>query len=142
MTRNSEGGAPVWSIERSWFETWKIEHLPGKVLDTETTDEGEFKCRLRDEVHGAGREDESDGHDEPSEPDDADTDPMDAETVAGTDAEHPEKSEDESDVSEVCNDDAHRFLQSAFMAWRIGAFNSQAPYRVLWCFYFWFRVMA
>ena len=31
---------------------------------------------------------------------------------------------------EVCNDDAHRFLQSAFMAWRIGAFNSQAPYRV------------
>ena len=64
---------------------------------------------------------------------------MDAETVAGTDAADNEM---ESDESEVCNDDAHRFLQSAFMAWRIGAFNSQAPYRVFWCFYFCFRVMA
>ena len=137
----------VWPMERQWFREWTFTFLPGRTLEERTTDEGVFQCRLVGmgaTPPGSSSEPESDGHDDESEeeddePDEAETDPMDAETVAETDAADNEM---ESDDSEVCNDDAHRFLQSAFMAWRIGAFNSQAPYRVFWCFYFWFRVMA
>ncbi len=101
-------------------------------MDTELTDEGEFKCRLRDVAqdddpdNGNEEGDEPDDESEESDEDEGEPDAMDAETAVGTDTADGEtggESGDEHAWSEVCNDKLHMYTQSVFAAWRMAIFS-------------------
>ena len=159
-TFNSEGGTPVWSLNRTWNQDWAFRLLAGMALDTMHTDEGVFKCRLRnatpdDRSNRGNDESGEDSESSESEEDEGEPDAMDAATVFGT-----ESANDSSNAhtwSEVRNDKLHMTMAAAraiaatrattaayekddmsvaFSAWRVcvemARVEKSAPYRVLW----------